>query len=232
MHEEIIARSVVIKNEQDQISYAHSSCNVVIQKLGFCWGRISVCHSPSTMLPCLQKGSGKMPRGDILNIKQRRATQSSFRSHKYCVFHGQDPCCTFNIPLCRIPCNCHVPVSKLWPISDQRKAGEVAGRAVWHGYTLRYFTQWQNSGWHLDVGSESGNGHSLTGPSRSGEKKNRGEWNIERGMLSQLIVRELLCCRAAPAPSLPLLGSLHGRTSYSITNICQVRFLLSSHLPG
>lgn len=98
----------------------------MIQKLRFCWGRISVCHSPSTMLPCLQKGSGTMPRGDILNIKQRRATQSSFRSHKYCVFCGQDPCCTFNIPLRRIPCNCHVPVSKLWPISDQRQAGEVA----------------------------------------------------------------------------------------------------------
>lgn len=68
-------------------------------------------------------------------------------------------------------------------------------------------------------------------PSGQGVQKIRGEWNTGRGMSSQSIARGLECCGAAPAPSLLYLGSLHSRASYSITNICHVRVLLSSHLP-
>lgn len=144
----------------------------MIQKSGICWGRISVCTLRNAT--CLQKGSGKRPREDILNIKQRRATQSSFRSHKYCVFPGQGPCCTFNISLCRIPCNCHVTVSKIWLIPDQRQAREVAEQS---GMAVPWRTAPKDK-MQADtlMGSESGNGHSLRGPSRlEGEKKKKKE---------------------------------------------------------
>lgn len=114
-----------------------------------------------------------------------------------------------------------------------RSRAMACPEAAWsHGVSIEvpHHAEWQNAGWYPDVKSESGDGCSPTG---QGHQKKRGEWNIESSMLSHCIASELLCCRAAPAPSLPYLWSLHSRTSYSIINIYHVRFPLSSQLsPG
>lgn len=87
-------------------------------------------------------------------MKQRRATKSSFRSNKHCLFPSQDPrCCTFHASLSRISCNCDVPVLEAWLISEQTWAWRKE-RAKWgHSGALAkqevtQHAEHQKAGWH------------------------------------------------------------------------------------
>ena len=89
---------------------------------------------PSMYIPYLQNGTEKMPGGDILNWKQRRATQSSFRRNKYRPFPSQDRCCTFNVvflqDFLQLWCASVKNMTHLWTNPTIREVAEQSGMAV------------------------------------------------------------------------------------------------------
>lgn len=117
----------------------------------------------------------------------------SFRSNKHCLFPSQDPRCTFRASLSRISCNCDVPVSGAWLISEQTWAWrkERAKRGHWGALAKQSWPFLEVTQADTNVGTESG---ACCSPTRQGDQKEWQEWIVERSCCPSAL--ELSFCPA------------------------------------
>lgn len=187
-HEGIRGRSVVIKNEGDQIGKAHSQLSGVIQRSGFCWRRLSVCHPHihvCTWPP--EQYWGDAQRGYLK--WEAEESQSNSRSNKYYLFPSQNPSGLLMHLFTGTLANMMWQHPKRDSALNKHKPKRGA-QAEWCGHAMACpAPQGDHWGvtpcWWENTGCRVWKWCWLQPHRARRTEKNRGEWNTEQGCLSQ-----------------------------------------------